>query len=438
MIIIKTTLSIVVTAMAVFIAACDSLSPQATEQLVENSPAVMASATPTGIITPTQVTVSGTISIWHSWKDEQLPALLNQIAAFQGEHPGVQFDVTYIPSIDLRASYEQAALNGRAPDLLLAPAEWGAALYDQGIVADVSSLVGDELIGSINPAAFEASRYRDAITGLPVHIFGNVLYRNRKIIPTAPFSFDELVSFAQAASQRETFGALLDRGLFFSGGHLEGIGGKLMNPDGSAAFNNEKGLAWVQLLQEFEKAGPTEFAEENDIQLFLESRLGLMIESSHRSQDLAEAIGVENLAIDPWPIYQEGTLSGFVQSENVYLNPQSLEEEQMVTWKFVQSLFTPEAQAGLAQVSLIPVLLPSRMISAGGEGQIADALIPQVMEALSGGATYPARPEMAIYTPYLDIALQSIFNGEASPAEALQTAADSIMAELAMLPTPLP
>ena len=435
---IKTTLSIVVAAMAVFIAACNTLSSPATEQSAENGPAVMVTATPTAIATPTQLTVRGTISIWHSWKDEQLPALLNQIAAFQEEYPGVQFDVTYIPSIDLYASYEQAALNGRAPDILLAPAEWGATLFDQGLVADLSPFVGDELIRSINPAAFAAAHYREAINGLPVHIYGNVLYRNRKIIPTAPSSFDELISFAQVANQRETFGALLDRGLFFSGGHLEGIGGKLMNPDGSPAFNDESGLAWVQLLQEFEKAGPTEFAEDNDIQLFLENRLGLMIESSHRRQDLAEAIGVENLAIDPWPIYQDGALSGFVQSENVYLNPRALEEEQMVTWKFVQSLFTPEAQAGLAQVSLIPALLPSRMISAGGEGQIDDALIPQVMQALSGGATYPARPEMAIYTPYLDIALQSIFNGEASPADALQTAADSITAEVAALPTPPP
>ena len=433
-----TILSIILTAIAFSLVACDALSPPATAQLAEHQVSLSPTATEPILATPTPEVLSSTISVWHSWNDEQLPALLSQISAFQEEYPGVQFDVTYIPSIDLRLSYEQAALNGRAPDVLFGPAEWGAALYDQGFVADISSLVGDELVGSINRAAFEAARYKDAITSLPVHISGNILYRNRNIIPEASTSFDELISVAQAASHQETFGALLDRGWFYSGGHLEGIGGKLMNPDGSPAFNDEKGLAWVKLLQEFEKAGPTEYAQENDIQLFLENRLGLMIESSHRLEDLAEVIGAENLAIDPWPIYQDGTLSGFVQSENVFLNPETLEEEQMVSWKFVQSLLTPEAQANLGKVSLIPVLLPSRLAAAGVEGFIEDEPLTQVMRALSGGATYPARPEMAIYIPYLDIALQSIFNGEASPEDALKTAADSIMAELAAWSTPAP
>ncbi|OGO27388.1 MAG: hypothetical protein A2W33_09925 [Chloroflexi bacterium RBG_16_52_11] len=430
--------SFVLALLAIILTACNLQNNPSGEQLVETNTAPLATSTATGVATPTQVLLSGTISIWHSWQDEQVPVLLQQIAAFQEEYPGVQFDVTYIPSIDLRASYEQAALNGQAPSLLIAPAEWGAALYDQSFVADFSSLVSDHLINSLNPAAFEASRYSDAITGLPLHIFGNVIFRNKKIIPTAPATFDELISFAQAANQGETIGALFDRGFFFSGGHLEGVGGQLMFPDGSPAFNDEKGLEWLQLLQDLEKAGPTEYANENDVQLFLADRLGLMIESSRRQGDLAEAIGAESLAIDPWPIYQDGTLSGFVQSENVYLNPQSLEEDQMITWRFVQSLLSPEAQSSLAKGGLIPALLPSDMSSAGSEGQIDNALITQMMQALAGGATFPARPEMAFYIPYLDIALQSVFNGEASPADALQIAADGIKAELALLPTPAP
>jgi len=405
---------------------------------VENSATPLVTSTATSVATPTQILLSGTISVWHSWQDEQVSVLLQQIAAFQEENPGVQFDVTYIPSIDLRATYEQAALNGQAPSLLIAPAEWGAALYDQGFVADVSSLVSEQLISSLNPAAFEASRYSGAITSLPLHIFGNVIFRNKKIIPTAPTTFDELISFAQVANQGETIGALFDRGFSFSGGHLEGVGGQLMFPDGSPAFNDEKGLAWLQLLQDLGNAGPTEYDGENDIQMFLAGQLGLMIESSRRQGDLAEAIGAEYLTIDPWPIYQDGTLSGFVQSENVYLNPRALEEDQMISWRFAQSLFTPEAQSGLAKAGLIPALLPSYIASAGSEGQIDNVLLAQTMQALAGGATFPARPEMAFYIPYLDIALQSVLNGEASPADALQMAADGIQAELALLPTPAP
>jgi arabinogalactan oligomer/maltooligosaccharide transport system substrate-binding protein len=347
--------------LAIILAACNLQTVPSGEQFVESSPTPLATSIATSVATPTQVLLSGTISVWHSWQDEQVSALLQQIAAFQEKYPGVQFDVTYIPAIDLRASYEQAALNGQAPSLLIAPAEWGAALYNQGSVADVSSLVSDQLISSLNPAAFEASRYSNAITGLPLHIFGNVIFRNKKIIPTAPTTFDELISFAQSASQGETIGALLDRGFTFSGGHLEGVGGQLMSPDGSPAFNDEKGIAWLQLLQDLAMAGPTEYDGENDIQMFLAGQLGLMIESSRRQGDLVEAIGADNLAIDPWPIYLDGTLSGFVQSENVYLNPRALDEDQMISWKFAQSLFTPEAQSGLAKAGLIPAYLQTSL-----------------------------------------------------------------------------
>ena len=132
-----TILSIILTAIAFSLVACDALSPPATAQLAEHQVSLSPTATEPILATPTPEVLSSTISVWHSWNDEQLPALLSQISAFQEEYPGVQFDVTYIPSIDLRLSYEQATLNGRAPDVLFGPAEWGAALYDQGFVADI-------------------------------------------------------------------------------------------------------------------------------------------------------------------------------------------------------------------------------------------------------------------------------------------------------------
>ena len=58
------------------------------------------------------------------------------------------------------------------------------------------------------------------------------------------------------------------------------------------------------------------------------------------------------------------------------------------------------------------------------------------MAALAGGTAYPTQPQFSRFLPYLDIAIQSIFNGEASAADALQTAEDAILAELQSTPTP--
>jgi maltose-binding protein MalE len=244
------------------------------------SPAPTRTITPTFTATP--VVVSGTVRIWHSWQEAQVPALLRAIAAFQEDYPFVLFDVLYVPEIDLKLAFEQASLEGRAPSVLIAPGEWGVGFYDAGQAIDVSSLLPAELLNSLNPAGVAGARYKDALIGLPVDLRGVVLYRNAAIIPRAPASFDELVSLAQAATQGATLGAVLDRSFFFAGAHLYGLGGELVGSDGAPAFNSDAGLEWVNLLRDFELAGPAEFFGDNDLTAFKEGRVGLIVEGTWR------------------------------------------------------------------------------------------------------------------------------------------------------------
>jgi maltose-binding protein MalE len=348
----------------------------------------------------------------------------------------VQFDVTYVPSLDLRAAYEQAALQGRAPTILIGAADWGPSLYDQGLVADLSSLAPQELLDRLNPAGVETGRYKGALLGLPLNLEGIVLFRNGALAPLAPETFDELVTFSQSVTEGGAIGAILDRGFATSGAHLNGLGGKWINPDGTPAFNDANGLEWAGLLGAFEQVGPVEYQSDTDLQLFIEGRVGMITEGTWQSQNLAEAIGTENLVIDPWPLVSGGAFSGFVRADTVFLNPRALEEDAMVTWEFVQTLFTPQAQAGLAQVGFIPAIDPALLTAAGAEAKVEDPLIAQAMSALMGGAAYPTHPQFPLYLPYLDIAIQSIFNGEASAQDALQTAEDAILAELQSTPAP--
>ena len=131
-----------------FLLACSCLALAGCSQFAQvvSDGASQATSTPTPhgllLITPTLTPSlpTGTVSIWHSLQDDELPALLRPIEAFRKANPGVQFDVTYVPSIDLRTAYEQAALQGKAPTVLIGDAAWGPGFYDQGLVADLSSL----------------------------------------------------------------------------------------------------------------------------------------------------------------------------------------------------------------------------------------------------------------------------------------------------------
>ena len=115
-------------------------------------------------------------------------------------------------------------------------------------------------------------------------------------------------------------------------------------------------------------------------------------------------------------------LSGYVQTENIYLNANTEGDDQMAGWKFMEFFLSPEAQAMLADIGHIPAI-------AGVE--VTDPLMLQAVEAFAGGAAFPVIPEMGAYWGPMDTALKSVFDEGADPAEALQAAYDSITAAIA-------
>jgi arabinogalactan oligomer/maltooligosaccharide transport system substrate-binding protein len=396
-----------------------------------------ATTTPFPSPTPavTETVVSGSISIWHSWDESDLPTLAKIIDDYHGLHPDVLFDVLYVPVEDLQERFEQEVSQGGGPDILLGPATWGPDLFEAGAISDLSRIVGPELPDTLNQAAAASGRYQDALISLPYSIRGVVLIRNRALVSQAPATFKDLVSSAHSATQGDLIGAVLERSFYYSAAHLNGLGGKLMDEGGEPAFDDRFGLAWIRLLHDFEQAGPTDYFSDNDLELFKTGKVGFIIAGSWKIPELSEAVGPENMVIDPWPAYQDvnlpdARLSGYVQSENIYVSRLVHDENRRAMRSFIEFFLSPAVQKTLADVALIP---------ANPSAQVNDQLVAQAMTALAGGTTYPILPEFDIYPANMDLALRSVFQGEVSPAEALRTAQESIVAQLQqMQATPYP
>jgi maltose-binding protein MalE len=357
--------------------------------------------------------LAGTITLWHAWKETEIPGLNEVIAAFQAKYPDVQFVVLYVPFDDLRAKFETAAAAGGGPTVLIGAADWGPAFYDAGLLTDLSTTATKEFLRTINPSALGSVKYKDGLIGLPHRINGVVMFRNKAIVPEAPATYEDLVAAAKAATQGDVVGANLERGFFFSAAHLNAAGGLLMDEKGNPLFNDEKGVEWLTLLNSFSEAGPAEYYTDNDVNLFKAGKAGTIIDGTWNATDLAESIGADNLSIDPWP----ESMSGYVQTENIYLGANAEGDDQKAAWEFMQFFLSPEAQAMLAKMGHIPAV-------AGVEG--TDPLTQQAMKAFEDGTAFPVIPEMGAYWGPMDIALKSVFDEGADPATALQTAFDSI------------
>lgn len=399
---------------------------------------VMRLPTPEPSATPRQI--QGTISIWHSFEEEQRSILFRRISLFQEQFPQVLFDVQYIPMLDLQPAFLEATQRGSEPDILIAPAEWGPSLYDQDYVVDISSMAPNSLIDSLNSPAVQSGYYHNALISLPLDIKGVVLYRNQSIIRVSPATFDDMVSLVHLATKGEVMGAYIERSFFYSGGHMDGLGGQFMDENGAPIFDEDNfhdGIVWLDLLKAFERLGPVEYNNDQDLELFKEGRVGFIIDGTWNMQSLVDAIGEENLAIDAWPEYQDGHLSGYVQSENIYLTARPQGEEAQISWMFIESLYNEEAQVSLADVGLIPAGSGAMEFHLTDKVNVDHPLIAQAMTALEDGAPYPIIPEFGAYDTPMDILLQSALYKNADSQKALQSAYDTIQATLTSLhPTP--
>lgn len=365
---------------------------------------------------PAMETLKGTVTLWHAWKENEIASLNDVIAAFQAKYPEVQFDVLYVPFDDLRGKFETAASTGGGPTVLIGAADWGPALYDAGLIADFTPYVDDAFLGTINEAALGAVQYKGALIGLPQTIKGVVMYRNKALLPEAPKTFDELVQMAQEKGNC----AFLERGFFFSAGHLMGLGGQLMDAEGNPTFNNEKGVEWVNLLVRFAEAGDTTYYTDDDINLFKAGEACVVIDGTWNMSNLAEAIGADNLAIDPWPT----PLSGFVQTENIYLSANAEGDDLKASAEFIKFFLSKEAQALLADPTKAAHIPATKGV------EITDPLMQAAATAFEGGVAFPVIPEMGAYWEPMDNALKSVFDQGADPAEALKQAYDAIVAKI--------
>jgi len=96
---------------------------------------------------PTEPVVEGTITIWHSWDENQMPALVSMIDRFKELYPNVFFDVLYFPNDILLEKYISAVNAGIGPSILLGDSDWGYQLAEANLIASLSDQPIESVVG---------------------------------------------------------------------------------------------------------------------------------------------------------------------------------------------------------------------------------------------------------------------------------------------------
>ena len=213
----------------------------------------------------------------------------------------------------------------------------------------------------------------------------------------------------------------------FSGGFLQGVGGRWLDDSGAPLFqrnNYQSALRWLDIMQTASSSGAlVEFNGTRDLTLFKQGKIGLFVEDSSLRFAIAQALGEENLMIDAWPKLDSGRLTGFVESDVVYLNTnagqrQPLEKEAGL--QFMGLLMTAAVQQRLAEQGIVPAVR---------DAQPRNRLTAQAAAAFETGVPYPAiwQSELrARYGTALNAAAQAVYEKRSTPLAALQSAFQQI------------
>ncbi len=367
--------------------------------------------------------LTGTVTLWHAWKENEIASLNEVIAAFQALNPEVKFDVLYVPHDDMKGKFETATATGGGPTVLIGSADWGPGFYDASLVADLSGDLDQAFLGTINEAALGAVQYKGALIGLPQTVKGVLLFRNKSIVPEAATSLDDLLAKAKAADAGDVYGATLEYGLFFAAGHLHAVGGKLLEENGDPAFNNEKGVEWVNNILKFKYSDSALVFNnvDDDVNLFKAGKSGIIIDGLWNLTSFTEAIGAENLSVDPWPT----GMSGYVQTENIYLNANAKDADRVAGVAFIKYFLTADAQKLLADATKAGHIPATKGV------EVTDPLMKAAAVAFEGGTAFPVIPEMGAYWDAVNNALKKAMDEGVDPAVALQEAHDLVVAKVA-------
>jgi ABC-type glycerol-3-phosphate transport system substrate-binding protein len=203
---------------------------------------------------------------------------------------------------------------------------------------------------------------------------------------------------------------------------MAACGEDIFNLRGELMVFDQGGECWLDLLSRLGDLGTVVFSSDEELKSFKSGQTAWVIASTALRDDLIEAIGVTNLKVDPWPLYEsEGfPLRGFTWSENAYLVAGSTESDLEASWKFIQFLFGNEGQeilsdpGGAAHIPTTSVTEPP------------DSLMLESSSMLRAGIPIPLKSNLDIVREPILSAIQAVVMQGADPNFALRMAEERL------------
>jgi multiple sugar transport system substrate-binding protein len=426
---------------ATLLAACAPAATPATDPLTEEAVAEeTVDATEAPDEEPAEAPEPVTLQYWHTHSDPETAQLDQVIAAFEAANPGITVEPSRYAYSDFKTALLTAISSSVVPDVARLDIAWVSEFADQGALAQLDGIMPgfEEIIEDTFPGPLSTNYWNGHYYGLPLDTNTQVLLWNKSIFEAAgisapPATMEEFAEIACTVnrSPSETRYGYAQGGTYFwaPAPIFYAMGGKVTDEAITTAtgyINSPESVAAFTMLKD----------------LYDQSCMSPNLLGGGIATDAGHAEGTYAMIIDgPWmvdiyktnypdfevnfapiPTGPDGTTSSVVGGEDVVMFDGSPNKEAAMKW--AAYLLSPEAQKMMAEVGQMPTL-----VSLVGDPDMPSyfAVFQEQLRTAQARVPHPKWSEMdnAINNAY-----QRILNGDQTPQEALDQAAEEINALL--------
>ncbi len=376
-----------------------------------------------------------TLAFWEQEGEEVDVFLDALIADFQTKYPTITVERTHYENEALRDQFQTASLAGAAPELVRVPNDFAGPFSALEIVAPIDQLFDAKFLGEFFEGSLGPAKVGGVLWGVPDN-YGNhlMLLYNKALVPTAPATFEELITTAKGLTKGDIQGFAYNLNEpFWGAGFYGAFGGWPLDDKDQPQFNNKAFTDYLTFVAKLKTDGvvPQECDYNCADTLFKEGKAAMIINGDWSLGGYKDALG-DKLGAAAVPSingkpYTEMTAGKYFMVSNAVLDDP---DKKAAVQLFITYMTSAEVQKQwLEKFSR----LPSNKEVAKDPAIQSDPILVGSMAALANGRGMPAAPQMRCAWDAWRPNLEGVMAGTTTPADAAvsaQQAADECVVTL--------
>ena len=323
--------------------------------------------------------------------------------------------------------FEQAAAAGKGPDIWIWPHDRVGSWITAGLITPVTP--SKKTVAAIDPLAWSAWNLKGKTWGYPISIEAVALLYNKKLVPTPPKTWDEVIAIdkkLKADKKSAIMWSMTE--IYYTYGLVSAGGGYAFKrkPDGTydpndTGMNNPGAVKGIETLVRLIKEGVvSKTSSYADAEAGMnEGRIAMSINGPWAWNNLKKS--KIDFGVAPYPKVDGKQGGSFVGVLGAMISTASTNKE--LANEFLENYLL--SMEGLhAMNAHVPLGVPAN--KAFYEELKSDPLIAGTMAAANAGSLMPNNPEMARFWTVMLAALQNITQGRETPKEGLDRAVKRI------------